>query len=165
MNTGSKFSAGQMVGFGAAIVVLLLFFFPWIELNFFLASTNLSGFQIATGSGPAGTNFPGVTSLLLIPLSMLAVIASLIALVAGKDSASLRRAASALLVAAGCICVVVILYQYFSLSQQFNQSIAGLVAQKVFSYSFGAHASLVGSLVVAGGGVIDLANLGKNQTP
>lgn len=75
MNANSRLSIGQVIGLAAAILVLLCFFFPWIELNLLLASTNLSGLQLAIGSGPAGANFPGVPSLLLVPLSMLAVLA------------------------------------------------------------------------------------------
>src|ERR1051325_6810463 len=66
----SRLTTGQLIGLAAAVLVVFCFFFPWIELNLLLASVNLSGFQLATGSGPAGSNFAGVPSLLLVPLSM-----------------------------------------------------------------------------------------------
>lgn len=155
MNANSKLSTGQIVGFGAALFVLLCFFFPWVELNLFLASTSLSGFHLATGSGPAGSNFGGVPSLLLVPLSMVAVLVLVAACFMGSAS-QLKGLAAALLIGAGGISALIILYQYFSLNQQLNQDVFGMITQKMFSYSFGAHASLVGSLIVVGGGFFDL---------
>lgn len=165
MNTNTKLTIGQMVGLGAAVLVLLFFFFPWVELNFFLASANLSGFQLATGSGPGGSSAPAVPSLFLVPLSMIGVLVIVAVCFAGKSSAEqVKRIAGLLLIAAGGISVLVILYQYFNLNQQFNQNMLGMIAQKMFSYSFGAHGSLVASFVVAGGGLLDLI-IGKKPTP
>lgn len=162
MNANSKLTTGQLVGLAAAVLVLLCFFFPWIELNLLLASTNLSGFQLATGSGPAGANFSGVPSLLLVPLSMIGVVMVIAICFAGHETAArLRNSAAILLLAAGGISALVILYQYFNLNQQFNQNIMGMIAQKMFSYSFGAHASLFGSVVVVGGGLFDLVTTNK----
>ncbi len=153
----NKLSVGQMIAIGAALLVLLCFFFPWIELNLLLASTNLSGFQLASGNGPTGANFVGVPSLFLVPLSMIGVLVIAAICFAGQGSAGqLKNIAAILLLAGGGISALVILYQYFNLNQQFNQNIMGMIAQKMFSYSFGAHASLFGSVVVAGGGLIDL---------
>src|SRR6266852_3975454 len=164
MNANTKLTIGQMLALVAALLVLLCFFFPWTELNLLLASINLSGFQLATGNGPAGSNFPGVPSLLLVPLSMVGVVTVVVASFIGQDSArQLKNVASVLLIAAGGVSTLVILYQYFNLNQQFNESIVGMMAQKVFSYSFGAHASLWRSLIVTGGGLIDLVYGGKKQ--
>jgi hypothetical protein len=161
----NKVSVGQMIAIGAALLVLLCFFFPWVELNFLLASTNLSGFQLATGSGPAGSSAPAVPSLFLVPLSMIGVLVIAAICFASQGSATqLKSIAGLLLIAAGGISTLVILYQYFNLNQQFNQNVLGMIAQKMFSYSFGAHGSLVGSLVVVGGGLLDLI-LGKKPTP
>lgn len=165
MNANTKLTIGQMVGLGGALLVLLCFFFPWIELNFLLASTNLSGFQLATGSGPGGSSAPALSSLFLVPLSMIGVLVIVAICLAGQSSAAqLKSIAGLLLIAAGGISAVVILYQYFNLNQQFNQNVLGMIAQKMFSYSFGAHGSLVGSLVVAGAGLLDLI-IGKKPTP
>ncbi len=151
----SKLMPGQMVGLAAALLVLLCFFFPWIELNLLLASTNLSGFQLATGSGPAGANFAGVPSLLLVPLSMLGVLAVVAACFLSSASPS-KSGAAILLISAGGISSLIILYQYFNLNAELNQNVLGMITQKMFSYSFGAHGSLLGSFVVVGGGLIDL---------
>lgn len=152
----SRLTKGQIVGLAAAVFVFLSFFFPWIELNLFFASTNLSGFQLATGSGPAGSNFAAVSSLLLVPLSMIGVL--VVVAVCFLSSASQRKSWSAvLLILGGVVSTLIILYQYFNLNQQLNQDVFGMITQKMFSYSFGAHASLLGSAVVAGGGLIDLA--------
>jgi hypothetical protein len=76
---------------------------------------------------------------------------------AGQGSvAQLEGMASILLIGDGGLSALVILYQYFNLNQELNQNVIGMVAQKIFSYSFGAHGSLLGSLVVAGGGLLDL---------
>jgi hypothetical protein len=164
MNANTKLTIGQMVGLGAALLVLLFFFFPWIELNLFLASANLSGLQLATGSGPGGSSAPAVPSLFLVPLSMIGVVVIVAVCFAGQRAAAqLKSIAGLFLIAAGGISVLVILYQYFNLNQQFNQNVLGMIAQKMFSYSFGAHASLVGSLVVVGGGLLDLI-MGKKPT-
>jgi hypothetical protein len=160
----NKLTVGQMIAIGAALLVLLCFFFPWVELNFLLASTNLSGFQLAIGSGPGGSSAPAVPSLFLVPLSMIGVLVIAAICFARQGSAAqLKSITAILLLAGGGISVLVILYQYFNLNQQFNQNIMGMIAQKMFSYSFGAHGSLVGSIVVTGGGLIDLA-MGKKST-
>jgi len=161
----NKLTVGQMIAIGAALLVLLCFFFPWVELNFLLASTNLSGFQLAIGSGPGGSSAPALPSLFLVPLSMIGVLVIAAICFASQGSASqLKSIAGLLLIAASGISTLVILYQYFNLNQQFNQNVLGMIAQKMFSYSFGAHGTLVGSLVVAGGGLLDLI-LGKKPTP
>jgi hypothetical protein len=146
-----------MLGLGAALLVLLCFFFPWIELNPLFASANLSGFQLATGSGPAGSSPPAVPILFLVPLSMIGVLVIVAVCFLGQSSAEqLKSIAGLLLIVAGGFSTLLILYQYFSLNQQFNQDVLGMIAQKMFSYSFGAHLSLLGSLVVAVGGLLDL---------
>jgi hypothetical protein len=161
----NRLSIGQMVAVGAALMVLLCFFFPWIEINMLLAATNLSGFQLASGSGPAGANFPGVPTLFLVPLSMVGVLVLAAICFAGQGSAAqLKNIAAILILIAGGISALVILYQYFNLNQQFNQNVMGMIAQKMFSYSFGAHASLFGSVVVAGSGLLDLVR-GKKPLP
>lgn len=85
---------------------------------------------------------------------------------AGQSSAAqLRSIAAILFLAAGGISALVILYQYFNLNQQFNQNVMGMIAQKMFSYSFGAHASLFGSVIVAGSGLLDLVRGNKRPSP
>jgi len=160
MNTNSKLTTGQIVGFGAALLVLLLFFFPWVELNLLLATTNLSGFQLATGSGPAGSKFPGVPSLLLIPLIMLGVV-TLLGFCFLNSASSLRGKAALFLIAAGGVSALIIVYQYLNLNQQLNQNVLGMITQSMFSYTFGAHGSLLGSAAVSAGGVIDLMTATK----
>ena len=161
MNT--RLTTGQLMGLAAAVLVLFCFFFPWVEMNLFLASVNLSGFQLATGSGPGGANFPGVPSLLLVPLAMLSVLA--LVAVCFFSSGSTSKTIAGLLLIAGVVSALVILYQYFNLNQQLNNDPFGMIAQKMFSYSFGAHASLLGSVLVAGGGLIDLARSAKPKKP
>lgn len=158
----SRLTTGQLIGLAAAVFVLFCFFSPWIELNLLLASVNLSGFQLATGSGPVGSNFAGVPSLLLVPLSMAGVLVLLAACFFGSGSTT--KTIAALLLAAGGTSVLIILYHYFNLNQAFNRDPLGLIAQSMFSYTFGAHASLFGSVVVAGGGLLDLARTPKAQS-
>jgi len=154
MDTRSQLTTGHRVGLVAAMLVIACFFFPWIELNLILASANLSGFQLATGSGPAGVSFPGIPTLLLVPLSMIGVLFLLAACYAGSGQLP-GRAAGSLLIAAGGLSTLIILYQYLTLNQQLNQDVLGMITQRMFSYSFGAHASLLGSAGVAGGGLLD----------
>lgn len=160
MNTNSRLTIGQVVGLGAALLVLLLFFFPWVELNLLLASINLSGFQLASGSGPVGSKFPGVPSLWLVPLSMLGVLA-LLGFCFLNQTSQLRSMAAFLLIAAGGLSALVIVYQYLNLNHQLNQDPLGMFAQNIFSYSFGAHGALVGSAGVVVGGVIELMTTPK----
>lgn len=159
----SRLTTGQFIGLVAAILVLLCFFFPWVELNVLLASVNISGFQLATGNGPAGANFSGVYSLLLVPLSMAGVLVLVAACFFGSGSAT--KTVAGLLLVAGGASALIILYHYFNLNQAFNQDAFGMIAQQVFSYSFGAHASLFGSVLVAGGGLIDLARSPRTKGP
>ena len=161
MNTNSRLTIGQVVGLGAALLVLLLFFFPWVEFNLLLASVNLSGFQLASGSGPVGSKFAGVPSLWLVPLSMLGVLALVGSCLLGQKS-QLRSTVAFILIAAGGISALVIVYQYLNLNQQLNQNPLGMFAQNIFSYSFGAHGALVGSAGVVLGGVIDLMTSSKS---
>jgi hypothetical protein len=146
-----------MLGLGAALLVLLCFFFPWIELNLLFASANLSGFQLAIGSGIAGSQAPAMPSLFLVPLSMIGVLIIVaVCFVAQSSAEQLKSIAGLLLIATGGFSTLLILYQYFSLNQQFNQDVLGMIAQNMFSYSVGAHLSLLGSLIVAGAGLLDL---------
>lgn len=161
MNSNSRLSIGQVVGVGAAVVVLFLFFFPWVEINLLLVTTNLSGFQLATGSTPGG-GFPGIPSLLLVPLSMLGVLA-LGVLCFLTASSQLRTVAAVLLIGAGAISALIIIYQYLSLNQELNKDVLGMLTQNMFTYAFGAHGSLVGSAIVAGSGLLDLVT-GKKPT-
>jgi len=133
-----------------------------IELNLLLASVNLSGFQLATGSGPAGASFAGVPSLLLVPLSMVGVLVLVAACFFGSGSTT--KTIAGLLLVAGGVSALIILYQYFNLNHELNRDAFGMIAQQVFSYSFGAHASLFGSVLVAGGGLLDLARSPKPRS-
>jgi hypothetical protein len=152
-----KISFGQIVALAAALIVLVCFFFPWVEFNLLLASANISGFQLASGNGPAGASFAGIPSLWLIPLSMVGVLVVVGVGLAAQASASQFKAIAAIaVIGAGGLSVLVILYQYFNLNQELNQNVLGMIMQRTFSYSFGAHGSLLGSAVVAGGGFIDL---------
>jgi hypothetical protein len=160
MNT--RLTTGQLIGLAAAVLVLFCFFVPWIEMNLLLASVNLSGFQLATGSGPAGANFVGVPSLLLVPLTMAGVLVLVAVCFFGAGSTT--KTIAGLLLVAGGLSALVILYQYFNLNQQLNKDPFGMIAQNLFSYTFGAHASLFGSVVVAGGGLIDLARSPKAKS-
>lgn len=159
----SRLTTGQLIGLIAAVLVLFCFFFPWVEVNLLLASVNISGFQLATGNGPAGANFSGVYSLLLVPLSMAGVLVLVGACFFGSGSAT--KSVAGLLLFAGGLSALIILYHYFNLNKEFNQDAFGMIAQQVFSYSFGAHASLFGSVVVAGGGLIDLARSPRETSP
>lgn len=161
MNT--RLTTGQLIGLAAAVLVLFCFFFPWVEMNLFLASMNLSGFQLATGSGPAGSNFAGIPSRLLVPLTMVSVLVLLAVCFFGTGWTP-RRIAGVLLIVGG-VSALIILYQYFTINQQFNKDPFGMIAQNLFSYSFGAHASLFGSVLVAGGGLLDLARAPKTKSP
>jgi hypothetical protein len=161
MNT--RLTTGQLIGLSAAVLVLFCFFFPWIEMNLFLASINLSGFQLATGSGPAGAKFVGVPSLLLVPLTMVGVLVLIGICFLGASSTT--KTIAGLLLVAGGLSALVILYQYFNLNQQLNKDPLGMIAQNLFSFTFGAHASLFGSVVVAGGGLLDLARSPKAIVP
>jgi hypothetical protein len=79
-------------------------------------------------------------------------------------SGSTTKTIAGLLLVDGGISALIILYHYFNLNQQFNRDAFGMIAQKVFTYSFGAHASLFGSVLVAGGGLLDLARSPKTSS-
>jgi hypothetical protein len=159
-----KVSLGQIIAIAAAFLVLVCFFFPWVEFNLLLATANISGFQLASGNGPGGAGFAGMPSLWLIPLSMIGVLVIVGICFAGQATASsLKSIGAVIVIGAGALSVLVILYQYFNLNQELNQNVLGMIVQKTFSYSFGAHGALLGSAVVAGGGLIDLVT-GRAKT-
>lgn len=152
-----KNSAGQLIGLVAALAVLLCFFLPWVEVGVSFVKTNLSGYQLATGSGPAGLNISSWTCLLLVPVSMFVVIAAVLATTLGYRPARLGdRLISIALIAAGGVSASVILYQYFDLNAEFNKNVLGVLAQNLVSHVFGWGASLFGSFIVLAGGVLDL---------
>jgi hypothetical protein len=158
-------SAGQLIGLVAALAVLLCFFLPWVEVGVSFVKSNLSGYQLATGSGPAGLSISSWTSLLLVPASMLVAVAAAIAARFGYRPAALGdRLISITLIAAGGASAAVILYQYFDLNAEFNKNIVGVLAQNLVSHMFGWGASLFGSFIVLAGGVLDLSS-SKKESP
>lgn len=166
MDTRTKRSStGHLIGLVAALAVLVLFFLPWVEVGVSFVKTNLSGYQLATGSGPAGLNISSWTSLLVVPASMLVVIAAVLATSLGYRPASHGdRWISIALIAAGGVSVAAILYQYFDLNAEFNKNVLGVLAQNLVSHVFGWGASLAGSLVVVIGGVLDLRSSNAENT-
>jgi hypothetical protein len=154
-----------MIGLLAALAVLVLFFLPWVEVGASFVKTNLSGYQLATGSGPAGLNISSWTSLLVVPASMLVVLAAVLATILGYRPASLDdRWISIGLIVAGFVSAAAILYQYFDLNAEFNKNVLGVLAQNLVSHVFGWGASLAGSLVVLVGGVLDIRSSSADNT-
>ena len=152
-----KNSPGQLIGLVAALAVLLCFFLPWVEIGASFVKTNLSGYQLATGSGPARLNISSWTILLLVPVSMLVALAAVLATTLGYRPAALGdRLISIALIAAGSVSAAVILYQYFDLNAEFNKNLLGVLAQNLVSHMLGWGASLFGSFIVLSGGVLDL---------
>jgi hypothetical protein len=152
-----KNSPGQLIGLVAAVAVLLCFFLPWVEVGVSFAKANLNGYQLATGSGPAGLSISSWSSLLLVPASMVAATVAVLAKALGSRPAPQgSRLISLVLIAAGGVSAAVILYQYFDLNAEFNKNVLGIIAQNLVTHLFGWVASLVGSFVVLVGGVLDL---------
>lgn len=161
----NRSSTGHLIGLVAALAVLVLFFLPWVEVGASFVKTNLSGYQLATGSGPAGLSISSWTSLLLVPASMLVVIAAVLATTLGYRPAPRGdRWISIALIAAGGVSAAAILYQYFDLNAEFNKNVIGVLAQNLVSHVFGWGASLAGSLVVAVGGVLDMRSSSAENT-
>jgi hypothetical protein len=153
--TNSK-SPWQIAGLAAAIIVLLCFFTPWLEIGAWVFKTSLSGFQLATGSGPAGAKTPGWPSLLLVPVTMLAAAGVVGAAMLGRGiGVQDERMASLALIVAGGLSAVVMLYHYFNWQSQFNQNVFTALAQGLMSYAFGWGLSLLGSLAVLACGALD----------
>jgi len=159
-NTNKSF--GQVISFVAAVSVLLCFFVPWVEVGFSVVKTNLSGYQLATGSGPAGVSLPGWTLLLLVPASMIGVLTLVVWPRLGFGSTHKHGPTiGALLALAGAASAVAMMYQYYDLNAEFNKNVLGVLAQNLVTHSFGWTASLIGSVIVVVGGVIDLYSSNK----
>jgi hypothetical protein len=160
-----KKSPGQLIGLVAALAVLLFFFLPWVEVGVSFVKTSVSGYQLATGSGPAGLNISSWTTLLLVPVSMLVVLAAVAAPTLGyRNSVRGDRLISIVLIAAGAVSAAVILYQYFDLNAEFNKNVLGVLAQNLVTHMFGWGASLAGSFVVLVGGVLDMRSIDAEHT-
>jgi hypothetical protein len=156
MNTNDK-PTGHAISFIAALFVLLCFFLPWLEVGAWFAKVNISGLQLATGGGLSGVRMPGVPSLLLIVLAMLAVgVITGATILKFKLGNGLTGGAPFILIAAGALSVLILLYQYFSLDSQVNESPLSMIAGSLIAYKFGAFAAFVGSVGVSAGGVLDL---------
>ncbi|MCI0391167.1 MAG: hypothetical protein MOB07_20680 [Acidobacteria bacterium] len=161
-------SIWRKAGLFAAIVALFCFFMPWIEMGVSFIKTNMSGWQLATGSGPARLSTPSWPSLLLIPLSMLAVI-----VITGPPLIGQRlpirieaKQIARLLIAAGGLSLLVLVYQYINLNSQFNRNWLGAIAQTMVSYVFGWMLTLLGNAVVLAAGIMELrANNSARQDP
>ena len=125
----TKGSIGRMISLIAALVTLLCFFMPWVEIGVSFVKTSVTGYQLATGSGPAGLSMPSWSSLLLVPAAMLAVMA---------------------------VVVVAVTYFYFNLNAEFNRNVLTVLAQSLVSYTFGWGATLASSVAVLAGGLFDL---------
>ena len=161
-----KNSTGHLIGLVAALAVLLFFFLPWVEVGASFVKTNLSGYQLATGSGPAGLNISSWTILLLVPVCMLVAIAAVLATTLGyRPAVQGDRLISIALIAAGGVSAAVILYQYFDLNAEFNKNVLGVLAQNLVSHVFGWGASLFGSFIVLAGGVLDLRSSNYESPP
>ena len=160
----AKSSISRAISIAAALVALLCFFLPWVEVGAGFLKANLSGYQLATGSGPAGASIPSWTSLLLVPASMLAVVALAgVSMLVNKSDGQASRAISMLLIAAGGVSAAAIAYLYFDLNAEFNKTVFGVLAQNLVAYTFGGGATLLGSLVIVAGGVFDLLSTGGKQ--
>ena len=152
-----KEPVGRLIGLAGAALVLLCFFLPWVEVGVSFVKTNLSGYLLATGSGPAGLSISSWTSLLLVPLSMFVALAVVVAPMLGNRTANRSsRLISLTLIGAGTVSAAVILYQYFDLNAEFNENSLGVLAQNLVSHMVGWGASLAGNFIVLGGGGIDL---------
>lgn len=155
-------SFGQIIGLVAALIVLVCFFVPWLEVGLSFLRVTLSGWQLASGSGPAEMKVPGVMSLWLVPLSMVVtaiiIVGSLMN--AHRTVASVRSTALLMLMLGG-VSALALLYNYFDLNHQFNRDVMGMLAQNLVSYAPGWAVSLLGSLAVLAGGAIDLGSHGR----
>jgi hypothetical protein len=158
MQSPSKASAfGQTIGLLAALIVIICFFIPWIEVGASFLKVGVSGWQLASGAGPAEVKVPGVVSLWLVPLSMLLTLGlTAVSLLAGNRTTSGARGMAVWLILLGAVSAAVMLYNYFDLNRQFSHDLMGMLAQNLVSYASGWTASLVGSFAVLVGGVIDL---------
>lgn len=157
IKTTGKLIPAQAVGLVAAALVLLCFFMSWITISLFVTQVSLSGYQLATGNGPGGVQLAGATSLLLVPLGMLAVIAGIVACLFNRDlAAQINRYLPTTLIAAGGLSAAIIFYQYSNLESQFDGTMAGMLARNVVTYTFSAKLALFGSIVVAIAGALAL---------
>jgi pSer/pThr/pTyr-binding forkhead associated (FHA) protein len=155
--TATNKSVWHTVGLFAAIIMLLCFFLPWVEMGVSFIKTGMSGWQIAMGSGPAGLKTPSWPLLLLVPLSAV-IVAALLggAMLSKGPGAQEPRLSSFALIIGGVLSALLMMYQYFDLNAQFNQNILGALAQTLVSHTFGWGASLAGGLAMLGCGLLDL---------
>jgi hypothetical protein len=150
-------SIWQILSIVVAVVVLICFFFPWVEISIKILKTDLTGYQLAVGDGPAGIDIESWGILFLVPISM--ALAATIAILCRAGIIQTEEAArlgSIALIIAGGISVISILYQNFDMREDLNKNVIGLLAQNMISHLFGWGASLAGSLIVAIAAALDL---------
>jgi hypothetical protein len=158
----------QKIGLCAAIVALICFFMPWVEIGSSFIGLNLTGWQLATGIGPGGSGALGRPSLFLILLSMLAVIVVIGApLIGWRLPIQIEaRQIPRLLIVAGGLSLLVIVYQYFNLNSEINRGLIGAIVQARVEHVSGWTLTMLCSAAVLAAGIMELrANNNASQSP
>jgi eukaryotic-like serine/threonine-protein kinase len=157
-------SAGQTISLLAALFVLLCFFLPWVEVSAFGRGASVTGFQLASSAAdaPDVKRAADAGSLLLVALCMMATVAACAGQLGSRGLKNqLRPALSALCILAGAVSVGVLIYHAANIETEQRQEVLGLFEVRrvvQLNYQIGAVGALLGSCLVALGGLVALAS-------
>jgi len=147
----------QVIGMILAAFVLICFFLPWVEIGVKFLNTEMSGYQLAVGNGPAGYSVRSWPVLFLVPASMSGMLILLLLGFSGLlPDGQATRYAPAILILAACLTLGVIFYQYIDMRNSLNETFFGVIAQNMISHLFGWGASIFACGVAVIAGVLDL---------
>ncbi|MBI3650593.1 MAG: zinc ribbon domain-containing protein [Acidobacteria bacterium] len=159
-------SAGQKISLSAAIIGVICFFLPWVEVSCVGWRKSASGLQLATDM-----ELPEIWVVLLVLLAAAAFI--LVQLFAKTLSETTAKLLNIGVIGAGLLPLLIFLYEYTRFSNEVSkvknsapfgmgQLLGGAIENSV-SYQFGGILSVIVSVAVALGGALHLLNKRKRN--
>jgi hypothetical protein len=152
-------STGQKISLSAALVGVICFFLPWIEVSCVGMRKSASGLQLATDME--------ITEVWLVLLVFLAAVGlilfQILAKTMSKDKDKLLNSG---VIGAGIVPLLIMFYEYIRFSNEITKvknstpfgmgQILGGAIENSISYQFGGILSVIVSIVVAIGGALHL---------
>jgi hypothetical protein len=152
-------SAGQKISFSAAIIGVICFFLPWVEVSCMGLRKSASGLQLATDMK--------LTEVWIVLLVLLAAVALVLFQIIGKSiTKDLDKLLSLLVIGTGIVPLLIMLYEYIHFSNEISKvtdrtpfglgQILGSAIDNSVNYQFGGILSVIVSVAVAIGGLFHL---------
>ncbi len=163
---GKANAAAPTISLSAAIIGVICFFLPWVQVSCVGMRKTVNGVQIAGDMG--------LGEVWLVLLAMLAAVAFAVIQLVNRNNALLNRLLSLATIGTGLLPLLIVLFEYVRFSNEisrvknsdpygFGRLVGGAIENSV-SYEFGAYLAIIAALVVALGGAIHFFG-SLNQKP